>query len=153
MKDLIIPIGSFYYIYMTDLYEIVQEGILDAEEMMDKADKSAEFISILNAFNDAERNGCDCLGNELSPGDLVLYIPGKGSSSGKLSLQLGMVKNLTPKGVTAIVAPYKSNRWGMHFTPDTKIKNQYGATIDRDVRNTVNFPFRACIKISKEKIV
>lgn len=130
---------------MKDLFNIVQEGILDTEEMMNRADKSAEFIAILNAFNDAERNGCDCLGNTLNPGDLVLYIPSKGSVSGKLKLQLGMVKNLTAKGVTAFVAPYKSNRWGMHF--------KAGDTTDRDVRNTVNFPFRACIKISKEKIV
>ena len=138
---------------MKDLFSTVQESILDAEEMMDRADKSAEFIAILNAFNDAERSGCDCLGNALNPGDLVLYIPGKGSMSGKLNLQLGMVKNLTSKGVTAFVAPYKSNRWGMHFDPDATIKNQYGAVIERSVRNTVNFPFRACIKISKEKIV
>lgn len=130
---------------MKDLFNTVQEGILDAEEMMDRADKSAEFIAILNAFNDAERNGCDCLGNTLNPGDLVLYIPGKGSVSGKLNLQLGMVKNLTAKGVTAFVAPYRSNRWGMHFDPNN--------TNGGDVRNTVNFPFRACIKISKEKIV
>lgn len=122
---------------MNTLNEVLNEGLLDdQEEILKKADASAEFQALLNKYQSNEgTSGCDCLGNKLTPGDLVLYIPSKGGTRGKQSLELGMVKKLTPKGVSLITAPHRSSNWW-----------------NGDDITSANVQFKSCIKISQDSI-
>ena len=123
---------------MKNIHEILQESVLDdPKEIMDKATKNAEFAVLLDQFqkNSDTLNKTDVLGHPLAPGDLVLYIPTKGGTKGRLTLQLGLILKLTGKGVTLKTAPHKSHFW-------------YNNRED-NFMDTLNVPFGSCYKIEK----
>lgn len=121
----------------------LNEGILDDQEtIIKRAEEEFSLKALLNAF-DTNNNisGCDCLGNRLSPGDVVLYIPGKSHTLGRQTLQIGIVKKLTPKGVTIYTEPYDGG-WKRIWWKQ-----------EREQLETISSSGQAVIKIDKNDVL
>lgn len=114
-----------YYIYMKNISDIINEGILDMDddEVFDKKTEVRELGLLLSAIENAPKGvDRDALGNKLEVGDFVLFYPMKGVS-GRGSLLLGEVIKIMRNVVVQVQ------------------------------KGRVNFPSNNCVKVTKDMVL